>query len=75
MTVTVRQLIEHLKTLDQDARVEVLKSERSHYPDGDYVTRTDLVIEDHIEYRDYNGCQWAIGTPHEHDRIVFIGAE
>ena len=71
----VSQLIEWLKTQDQDARVNVIhhSSGKGYYDQGGNVSVVDFIPEIHSEYTDMRGNQFAKGKPYENDRTLLLG--
>lgn len=77
MTTTVRQLIEFLQTQDQDAIVQILVGEQAQYGcDGDSYFRSDLAVDQHVEYTDFRGNQFTRPTDaHYNQRYLFLGSD
>lgn len=70
--MTVRELIEWLKTQDQDATVEVIvKRESRGWYDCDVAA---VAFNPELSsYVDLRGNAWAVGTPNENARILTLG--
>lgn len=73
--MTVREMIEWLKTQDQDATVEVLERIEGRDYFGDKFERRPFHPADYAEYTDMRGNRFAKGQPHEGDRTLFLGAD
>lgn len=69
----VSEMIEWLKTQDQDATVEVLKGERARAWEGDSYRVVDFDPNEHSEYIDMRGNPFAKGKPYESERALFLG--
>lgn len=73
--MTVAQLIEWLKTQDQEATVEILKQETGRAYGGVIFSHVDFEPLEHSEYVDMRGNQFAKGKVYENDRTLFLGSE
>lgn len=71
----VKDLIDWLKTQDQEATVEILIGQRSRSYEGDSYHRGDFDVEEHVDYIDMRGNPHAIGKPYENARTLFLGGE
>ena len=69
----VSELIEYLKTQDQDATVEVLQGYRGSGYSGDGYRKVDFDPERHAEYTDFRGNPYCKGQPYENGRFLFLG--
>lgn len=71
----VSELIEWLKTQDQEATVEVLCREPGrHGYGGDGFSKAEFNPETHAEYTDFRGNKWVKdGDAHKDRRFLFLG--
>jgi len=71
----VFEMIEWLKTQDQEATVEVLAGEVGRGWNPDSYRRVDFDPELHFEYTDMRGNPYAVGKPYENSRTIFLGVD
>ena len=70
----VSELIEWLKTQDQEAIVEILVGEHSRGYSGDSFSKEFFDINEHVDYTDFRKYDFAKGQPYENDRLLFLGS-
>jgi len=70
--MTVTELITYLQTLPGETRVEVVTIVRGTY-EGDYGKWVELNQEDHLDFTDMTGNQFAVGQPYQDDKTLCIG--
>ena len=73
MKMKVSEMIEWLKTQDQDATVEVLYGQSSTGWGGDSYSRVNFDPQEHSDYVDMRGNPYAVGKPYENSRTLFLG--
>ena len=69
----VRELIEWLKTQDQEATVETLEGTAAKAWEGDSYSWVELTVNKHTEYSDMRGNPFAKGKPYENSRTLYLG--
>ena len=72
--MNVRELIEWLKTQDQEAIVEVLEGDTRNSPPYP-CNHVEFDKDSHVEYTDFRNNKFAKGKDYENTRILFLGSE